>query len=104
MTGPALGTYVRPVGEFRYGYCLRVIKIVPLLDERREQWQCERWGMRNRHPVDDGHGHSMSYLDRLLEVMPGVWRVEWTSSGQRWFGIPRYFRRIDVAHAQRELF
>ena len=103
MTAPALGTYVRPVGEIRYAYCYRVVKVLHLDGADRQYWECERWGMHDGQPFNDGN-RRMSYLRDILEVVPGVWKDEWTGAGERWFGIPLYFKRIDVDLVQKELF
>jgi hypothetical protein len=93
------GIYVRPVGPFRFAYAFRLVEITPF-----GQWRCERWGMRDQQPVDDGHVHGGIFLNDMTEVLPGVWRDRLSRlDSLPWMG-PVYFKRIDAPTPQRELF
>ena len=103
MTAPAIGTYIRPVGR-SYAYALRVVKVLPEDDEGPEQWHCERWGLRDGQPFNDGRAGDKSYLSGMKEVLPNVWRDEWEAATPRWACCPLYYRGIDAPHGQKELF
>lgn len=91
---PQLGSFIRPVGLYRY--CLELVKVLPEDHEGPEQWHLKRWGMDdNRQPVDDGHGHSISYISGLIRIAPGVWKDEWLYGTPRWACCPLYYRLID---------
>lgn len=103
MTSPPIGAYIRPVGR-EYTYALRVLKVLPEDNEGPEQWQCERWGLKDGKPFNDGARSGIHYLDGLKEVLPGVWKDEWEFDTPRWRCVPLYYKRIDAHSGQKELF
>lgn len=103
MTAPAIGTFVRPVGG--YGYCLKVVNVIPADRDGDEQWQCRRYGMADdrRTIIEDGHQH-MAYINNLREIAPGIWKDEWICDTPRWLCCPLYYRMMDVPGQQMGLF
>lgn len=101
MSAPELGSFIRPVGSF--AYCFELVRIVPRDEEGDEQWQLRRWGLKDGAPVKDGH-QSMSYLNGLKRVLPGVWKDEWKFDTPRWSCCPLYYRLMPSPGPQRGLF
>lgn len=75
---PSPGTFIRPVGSGLYCYCYRVLENVSSRELSFPRFECERWGMTDKCPVDDGHRLAGHYL-YLLPVRPGVWSVPFFS-------------------------
>lgn len=101
MSAPAIGTFIRPVGN--YSYCYEVIRVIDEDHTSSEQWWCKRFGKSSDHqPVKDGH-HDIHYLDGLKEVMPGVYRDEWKADTPRWSCCPLYYKKISPK-GQQDLF
>lgn len=65
---PAPGTWLRPLGTFRWGYTLRVVAV------DRDGIEYERWGTSHGRPVDDGHISKGCYTLLQPTLLPGVWR------------------------------
>jgi len=91
------GMFFRPVGP--YAYCLRLVEV-----NQWGQWSCERWGMRDKLPFDDGHVNKGHYLNDMLEVLPGVFRDALRYGDRAWGLSPVYWRRIESSAPQLELF
>lgn len=75
---PLPGTYIRPVGSVGRCYCYRVDRIVDgsmSLHPDLARAMCQRWGMRDNLPFDDGHVSQRAKFGlTLISVRPGVWR------------------------------
>jgi hypothetical protein len=101
---PPIGAFLRPVGK-GFAYCLRVLRHF----EKRNGYpsiECQRWGMEDLRPVDDGHVSRGHYVDMAPTGIPGVWRDPFDFGGNpRWRCCPLYYRLIDSdASGQRGLF
>lgn len=69
---PLPGTFIRPVGRFIFGYCYRVTEDITNWETPFPRVECERWGMTDKRPVDDGHimaGHTVY----LVPFLPRIW-------------------------------
>lgn len=75
-----IGKFLRPVGGF--AYCLKLKRVVT------DQWQFERWGMKENRPFNDGHRNS-AYINGIRQIAPGIFKNEDGCD----FG-PRYFKLI----------
>lgn len=102
MGAPAIGTFIRPVGN--YAYCYEVMRVIDEDRTSNEQWWCKRFGLsKDQQPVKDGH-HDTHYLNGLKEVMPGVYRDEWKADTPRWSCCPLYYRQMKPKGQQQDLF
>lgn len=103
---PAIGTFLRPIGLIRYGYCLRVMRQFHGSAVEEPGIEYERWGMQDGLPCDDGHVKRGYYIDLLPGPAPDVWAYTCR------FGIysaawaePLYYRAIGCDDSgQQELF
>lgn len=91
-----INQFLRPVGN--YGYCLKLLRVVA--EKWADQWQFERWGMKEKKPFNDGH-KSKWYMRNIVQIAPGIFKI----TGQLCCGEPRYFRLIqDQPSGQLDLF
>lgn len=97
MSLPQLYSFIRPVGTHAYFYCYRVMHIIEL-DTSFPRVECERWGMENRQPFDDGH-KMCGHVINLLPVRRGVWSVppRHELSTPRWVN-EIYYVAMDYSH------
>lgn len=86
---PAPGTFFRPVGP--YGYCLEVVKIVPINYGGGYHWTMRRWGMKDGQPFDDGH-KALCYHNQMIRALPDAWK-EPRGPWDLWV---MYYRRITL--------
>lgn len=98
MNLPLPGTFIRPVGARLYLYCYRVLEDISGPENLFPCVKCERWGMIDKAPVDDGRvlaGHMI----HLVPVRPDVWMYPHLpglpESNRRWNEI--YFVAISSA-------
>lgn len=92
---PAVGMFIRPVGACGFRFCYRVHRVHVI------RVQCDRWGMRNQLPFDDGHVSVARSSVDLLPLRPGVWKVDGPSRGH---GSPMYFVLTGQPDGQFDMF
>lgn len=103
---PAIGTFLRPIGLIRYGYCLRVMRQFHGSAVEEPGIEYERWGMQDGRPHDDGHVKGGYFIDLNPGPAPGVWAdvCRFGSDRAAWLE-PLYYRAIDCDDTgQRSLF
>ena len=95
---PQLGTFIRPVGEYKY--CLELVAVIHGDDQTPDQWQLRRHGINeDDQPFDDGNGHHIFYLTGLIIASPGVFK----DISCIWSHVPTYYKIMDL-HGQQDLF
>ncbi|WP_346839780.1 hypothetical protein [Microbulbifer sp. SAOS-129_SWC] len=73
---PDVGQFLRPIGSIRcWKYSLRVIEhFTPCKDWSTGGFECERWGLQDGRPYDDGHINSGHLIELEPTFVEGVYR------------------------------
>ncbi|WP_313073241.1 hypothetical protein [Melaminivora sp.] len=100
---PPVGAYLRPVGLYRYSYCIRVVRqLAGDESNHRSGIEGERWGLQDGIPHDDGHVMRGWFADLLPGPGMDVWRER---ARCEWDLEPLYWRRMSAgSHGQGDLF
>lgn len=103
MSAPTPGTFIRPVGRWRYGYCLEVKAVVPN-HEGHTHMTLKRWGITaQKTPTDDGHRDGAIFWGDFHTIGSSAWRIE---EKHRLWSEPIYYKRIETTpnNQQQDLF
>lgn len=101
MNHPTPGTFIRPVGRWRYSYCLEVKAVVPN-HKGHTHLTCKRWGItKQKTPINDGHHDGAIFWGDIRQIGSNAWRIK--ERGERLLFDPIYYKQIEAKTNNQQL-